>query len=213
VSRRQLDPTLYLVTDADACGDRGVAATVAEAVAGGVTAVQLRDNRATTRELLDMAFELRDVLAGTEVCLLVNNRLDVALGAGADGVHLGQSDLPVDVARAIAGPELIIGWSVTNIAEARAAAALPSGTADYLGVGPIFATPTKADAARPMGVDQLRTVCELSSVPCVAIGGITAERAAGLFAVGAQGIAVVAAICACRDPRAAAAELRHQCPR
>jgi thiamine-phosphate pyrophosphorylase len=213
VIRRVLDPTLYLVADGSACGERGVVATVAAAVAGGVTAVQLRDHRATTRELLATASELRDMLAGTGVCFLVNDRLDVALAAGADGVHVGQSDLPVEDARAIAGPDFIIGWSVTNIAEARTAAALPPGTADYLGVGPIFPTPTKADATPPMGVNGLRAVCDLSLLPCVAIGGITADQAGGLFAAGAAGVAVVAAICSATDPRRAAAELRRRCGR
>jgi thiamine-phosphate pyrophosphorylase len=191
---RVLDPTLYLVADGGACGERGVVATVAAAVAGGVTAVQLRDHRATTRELVDTASELRDLLAGTGVCLLVNDRLDVALAAGADGVHVGQSDLPVEAARAIAG-------------------ALPPGTADYLGVGPIFPTPTKADATPPMGVDGLRAACDLSRLPCVAIGGITADRTGSLFAAGAAGVAVVAAICGATDPRGAAAELRQRCGR
>jgi thiamine-phosphate pyrophosphorylase len=210
MNRRALDPTLYLVTDVDACGARGVTETVKSAVAGGVTAVQLRDLRATTRELLNTACELRELLAGTPVCFIVNDRLEVALAAGADGVHLGQSDLPVEAAREIAGPRFIIGWSVTNVAEARIAASLPPGTIDYIGAGPVFPTPTKADAAPPIGVDGLRAVCALSSLACVAIGGITAARTAELFTTGIAGIAVVAAICAAEDPRAAAAELREQ---
>jgi thiamine-phosphate pyrophosphorylase len=211
VTRPGLDLTLYLVTDAEACGTRGVTETVRAAVAGGATAVQLRDHASTTRELVDAACGLRDILAGSGVCFVVNDRLDVALAVGADGVHLGQSDLPAELARAVAGPELIIGWSVTNVSEAQAAARLPAGTVDYLGVGPIFATPTKTDAAPPMGVEALREVCALSPVPCVAIGGITAERVADLTAAGAAGIAVVAAICAAEDPRGAAAELRERC--
>ena len=211
MSRPGLDPTLYLVTDTEACGTRGVTETVRAAVAGGASAVQLRDHRATTRELVDAACGLRDILAGSGVCFVVNDRLDVALAVGADGVHLGQSDLPADLARAVAGPDFIIGWSVTSIAEANAAARFPAGTVDYLGVGPIFATPTKTDAAPPMGIEALREVCALSPVPCVAIGGITAERVADLTAAGAVGIAVVAAICAAEDPRGAAAELRERC--
>jgi thiamine-phosphate pyrophosphorylase len=206
-----LDLSLYLVTDVDACGARGVAETVRAAVAGGVTAVQLRDHRATARELVNTATQLQEILAGTNVCFIVNDRLDVALAVGADGVHLGQSDLPVAAARDIAGPTLIIGWSVTTPAEAKVAAALASGTVDYLGVGPVFATPTKNDAASPMGVDGLRAACAASPFPCVAIGGITAETVPSVMAAGACGIAVVAAICAARDPRAAAAELRRRC--
>jgi thiamine-phosphate pyrophosphorylase len=188
-----------------------VTETVRAAVAGGASAVQLRDHRATTRELVDAACGLRDILAGSGVCFVVNDRLDVALAVGADGVHLGQSDLPADLARAVAGPNFIIGWSVTSIAEANAAARFPAGTVDYLGVGPIFATPTKTDATPPMGVEALRRICALSPVPCVAIGGITADRVPDLITAGAAGIAVVAAICAADDPRAAAAELFERC--
>ncbi|MFZ0058479.1 MAG: thiamine phosphate synthase [Acidimicrobiales bacterium] len=210
---RELDLSLYLVADVDVCGERGLVETVRAAVAGGVTTVQLRDHGATTHELLDAALALRDLLATSGVGLVVNDRLDVAMAAGADGVHLGQSDLPVEAAREIAGPEFVIGWSVTNFAEAKIAADLPPGTVDYLGVGPIYSTQTKLDAAAPMGVEGLRAVCAISSVPCVAIGGITADRVAELVGVGAVGIAVVAAICSAADPRAAAAELRNQCGR
>lgn len=208
MSRPGLDLTLYLVTDTEACGTRGVTETVRAAVAGGASAVQLRDHRATTRELLDAACGLRDILAGSGVCFVVNDRLDVALAAGADGVHLGQSDLPAEAAREIAGPEFVIGWSVTNLAQAEAAAALPPGTIDYLGVGPVYATQTKLDAAPAMGLEALGAVCSLSPLPCVAIGGIDAEHVAELRAAGVAGVAVVAAICGAREPRAAAAELR-----
>jgi thiamine-phosphate pyrophosphorylase len=207
---RELDLTLYLVAGDEVCGERGLLETVRVAIAGGVTAVQLRDHGATTRQLLDVALQLRALLKTTGVGLVVNDRLDVAMAAGADGVHLGQSDLPAEAARSIAGPDFVIGWSVTNLAEAESAAALPPGTIDYLGVGPVFATQTKLDAAAPMGVEGLRHVCAVSAVPCVAIGGITADRAAELVAAGAAGIAVVAAICSAEDPRVAAAELRRR---
>ncbi|MHB1974869.1 MAG: thiamine phosphate synthase [Acidimicrobiales bacterium] len=210
MSRAAFDPCLYLVTDAAACGARGVPETVRAAVAGGVTAVQLRDHRATARELTASAIELRDLLAGTGVSLVVDDRLDVALAVGADGVHLGQSDLPVGMAREIAGARLVIGWSVTCLSDAAAAAALAPGTVDYLGVGPVFTTATKPDAAAPIGLDGLRAICAASRVPCVAIGGITVERAREVTGAGVAGIAVAAAICAAREPTAAAAELRRR---
>ncbi len=213
VNRRELDTTLYLVADVDSCGERGVTETVKFAVEGGVTAVQLRDHRATTRELFHTARELRELLEGTAVCFIVNDRLDVALAAGADGVHLGQSDLPAEAAREIAGPEFVIGLSVTNLAEAEAARALPPGTVDYFGVGPVYPTGTKPDAAPPIGVRDLQAICGSSSVPCVAIGGITADRVAKLVDTGVTGIAVVAAICSADDPLAAAMELRRRCAR
>lgn len=208
MSKGAVDWTLYLVTDAPACGSRGVVATVREAVAGGVSVVQLRDHEATTRALCRAAEAVRVVLEGTGVPLVVDDRLDVALAVGADGVHLGQSDLPVVAARAIAGPELLIGWSVTDRREAELASSLPEGTVDYLGVGPVFPTTTKADASPPLGIEVLGDICASATVPCVAIGGITASEAPAVAAAGAAGIAVVAAICSAVDPRAAASELR-----
>jgi thiamine-phosphate pyrophosphorylase len=206
--KRKLDLRLYLVADVEACGARGVLATVRAAVAGGVTVVQLRDHRATTRELLSTALGLRDLLTTERIGFVVNDRLDIAMAAGADGIHLGQSDLPAEAAREIAGPDLVIGWSVTNLAEAEAAAAFPPGTIDYLGVGPVYATKTKLDAAPAIGLKALRAVCSLSPLPCVAIGGIDAGCVEDLVTAGAAGVAVVAAICGVRDPRTAAAELR-----
>lgn len=208
MSRSDFDPTLCLVTDPGACGARGVLATVRAAVAGGVTAVQLRDHGASTRELFEAATALRDMLAGTGVPLLVDDRLDVALATGADGVHLGQSDLPVEAARSVAGPRLVIGHSVATVGEAQSAVALAPGTVDYLGVGPVFATRTKADAGPPIGIEGLRAICAASTLPCVAIGGVTAAHVREIAAAGAAGIAVVAAICSADEPGEAASELR-----
>jgi len=210
VSARDPDLLLYLVTDADACGDRGVEETVRAAVAGGVTTVQLRDHRATTRELYCSAVRLRELLSGSAVTLVVDDRLDVALAAGVDGVHLGQSDLPVERARAVAGPEMVIGLSVANREEAERAASLPSGTIDYLGVGPVFPTTTKADAGPTIGLGELGTICAMTSLPCVAIGGIGEAQARAVIGAGAAGVAVVAAICAAGDPEEAAQQLRRR---
>ena len=203
----QLDLSLYLVTDTALCGARGVPATVREAVAGGVTVVQVRDPRATGRELFELVTEVRAELSGTGVPLLVDDRLDVALAAGADGVHLGQSDLPAAAARA-AAPGLLIGWSVTCAAELAAVAEMPAGTVDYLGIGPVFSTPTKPDAAAELGVGGLRELVAATGLPCVAIGGVHAGNAAEIAATGVDGLCVVSEICAADDPRAAAARLR-----
>ena len=138
---------VYLITDTDLCGPRGVGATTRAAVAGGVTAVQLRDPAATARQLCRAAAELLEVLAGTGVPLLINDRVDVAMAVGAQGVHLGQSDLPPAAARQLAGDGFIIGWSVTEPGQLRALEGLAPGTVDYLGVGPVYATATKPDAA------------------------------------------------------------------
>ena len=210
MARPPFDPTLYFVTDPRLCAERGLLATVAAAITGGVTAVQLRDPDAPARELYTAACALGDQLASTGVPLIVNDRLDVALAADADGVHLGQSDLPVVDARRLAGGHLLIGLSVTTPSEAAVANALPPGTVDYLGVGPVSATPTKPDHASPIGVDGLGAACAATALPCVAIGGISSANATAAASAGAAGIAVVSAIAGSDDPAAAAADLRRR---
>lgn len=196
------DWRVYLVTDTAQCGTRGVPAVVGEAVAGGASVVQVRDPAASARDLVALTRAVLTVAAG-RVPVLVNDRVDVALAADADGVHVGQADLdPVSVRRL--APTLLLGLSVTSLAETVAAQGLP---VDYLGAGPVFATPTKPDAAPPMGLDGLRAVCAASRLPVVAIGGLTAEHSAAVRAAGAAGICVVSAICTAPDPRAATAEL------
>lgn len=199
---------VYLVTDRRNYGGRSVRDTVAAAVEGGVTVVQLRDPDAAGLDLFRMGEELRDLLAGTGVPLIIDDRLDVALAVSADGVHLGQTDLPVESARAVAGPDLIIGLSTTNPAQVRDAISLPEGTVDYLGVGPIWATTTKADAKAPIGVAGLAASIAAADgvLPCVAIGGITLDNAHEVAATGA-GAAVVSAICGASDARLATERL------
>jgi thiamine-phosphate pyrophosphorylase len=201
---RQLELSLYLVTDTTLCGARGVPETVRAAVAGGVTVVQLRDPRATGRELYEAAVALRAIV--TDVPLIVNDRLDIALAAGADGVHLGQSDLPVARAREIAGADFVIGWSAATAEEIAYAEKSP-GIVDYLGIGPVFTTPTKPDAGPGLGPDLVAELAGLSSLPTVAIGGINLENASQIR--GVDGICVVSAICSADDPRAAAEALRE----
>lgn len=198
---------LYLVTDRRLSGDRGVVETVRQALAGGVTAVQLRDHDATTRELLATARELRDLTAIAGVPFIVDDRLDVALAAGADGVHLGQSDMhPLD-ARRIAGHELVIGHSVSCLDEVEAVREWPVGTVDYLGVGPVFATSTKPNAAPPLGIDGVRELLDGCELPAVAIGGIKDIHVGPSRDAGAAGVAVVSAVCAAADPATAARKL------
>lgn len=204
----RLDLTLYLVTDGALCGDRGVVETVRAALAGGITAVQVRDPRATTRELCALTAAVHAVLAGTGVPLVVNDRLDVALAVGAEGVHLGQGDLDPADARRIGGPDLLIGLSVSTLEQVADAAARPAGTLDYLGVGPVQATATKPEAAAPLGLDGTARLAAASPLPCVAIGGIGPADAAAVRATGVAGLAVVSAICTALDPAAAAAALR-----
>lgn len=208
IMRPAVDLRLYLVTDAALCAPRGLVPTVRAALAGGVTAVQLRDPLAPARALYTAAVELLEVVGPAGALLLINDRLDVALAAGAHGTHLGQDDLPVERARALAGPNHVLGWSAATSAEMAPLGSWPPGTVDYLGVGPVRATATKLDAGPPIGIDGLAEACRRTSLPCVGIGGIDATNAAAVRAAGAAGVAVVSAICAAADPARAAAELR-----
>ncbi|WP_432506800.1 thiamine phosphate synthase [Kineococcus arenarius] len=205
-ARRGFAPTPYLVTDTAACGARGVPAVVREAVAGGAGAVQVRGKGSSDRELLALVRAVREALRGTGVPVLVNDAVDVALIAGADGVHLGQSDLPAEDVRRLVGPDLLVGLSVSTVEQVRA---VPAGVVDHLGVGPVHATATKPDAAAPLGPDGVRAVVAAADrTPCVAIGGISAANLHELRGTGVAGFCVVSAVCAAPDPRAAAAELR-----
>lgn len=207
MTRPAVDLRLYVVADTAVCGTRTVVATILSAVRGGATAVQVREPLATTRQLCQLAEIVHHALAGTGVPLLVNDRLDVALAVGAEGVHLGQSDLPATWARRIAGPDLLVGLSVSNLEQTAAANALPAGTVDYLGVGPVFATLTKPLAAPALGLELTARLAAGASLPCVAIGGIHTGNAAQVRATGVDGIAVVSAVCAAPNPEAAAAAL------
>jgi thiamine-phosphate pyrophosphorylase len=196
------DWRLYLVTDRPLMGGRRIEDVVAAAVRGGVTVVQLREKDCPTREFVELARALKRLLDPLGVPLLINDRVDVALACGADGVHLGQSDMEYADARRILGPEAIIGISVETPEQKPA-------EADYLGVGPIFATPTKPDAAPPWGLEALAAYRRACRHVLVAIGGITLENARSVVEAGADGVAVVSAICAATDPAAAARALRE----
>lgn len=202
--RRLPDLRLMLVTDPAMTARRGLAATVRAAVDGGVTVVQLRDKDAPDDDLVDLARALRAELAPRGVPLIVNDRPEVAKAAAADGIHIGQDDGDPRAARRLLGPDAILGLSVTKAAEV---ATVDSEVVDYVGLGPVFASATKSDAAPPLGLDGLRAVGAMLPVPFVAIGGIDAGNAASVMAAGASGIAVVSAICAAPDVQVAAATL------
>jgi thiamine-phosphate pyrophosphorylase len=201
---RRFDPTLYLVTDPDLARGRRLAEIVAAAARGGVTLVQLRDKHAGGRALLETARALKSVLDALGVALLVNDRVDVAHAAGL-GCHVGQSDLPAAAARAILGPDAILGVSLDDPEQARA---IDPAQVDYVAHGPFAATATKTDAGGPVGADGLAAVRRLSGLPLIAIGGIDARNAAAAVRAGADGVAVVSAIMAAADPEAASRELR-----
>lgn len=192
---------LCLVTDRGLAGGRSLVEVGLAAARGGATMVQLREKDATTRAFLEEARALKAALTPLGAPLIINDRLDIALAVDADGVHVGQSDMPVAEARRLLGPGKLIGLSITTVDEARRPDA---EAADYLGVGPIHLQQTKADAAPPLGLDGLRQVRALTKKPIVAIGGLTPENSASALAAGADGLAVVSAIVAAPDPEAAA---------
>jgi len=204
-----LDLSLYLVTDTVFCGDFGVAATVAAAVAAGVTAVQLRDPDASDEDFVTLGRAVAAVLAGTGVPLIVNDRVHLAAAIGADGVHVGQGDLDPRSARELLGSDALLGLSVQTVEHVTAAHALGPGVIDYLGVGPVWPQATKPDAAEPAGLRRLREIVDVSPWPCVAIGGVDADRAPAVRATGAAGIAVVSAICGQPDVAVATRRLRQ----
>jgi len=195
---------LCLVTDSALANGRSLAGIVAAAVKGGVTLIQLREKTASTRAFIEQARVLKRLLAPLRVPLLINDRIDVALAAGADGAHVGQQDMPVALARQLLGPAAIIGLSITELGQVRDR---DVELADYLGVGPIFAQSTKLDATPPLGLDGLAEVRRATGKPIVAIGGVSAANADAVRSAGADGIAVVSAIMGADDPRAAAAAL------
>lgn len=200
---------MYLVTDTVMCGHLGVPATVAAAVAAGVTAVQLRDPVATDDEFVALGRAVRAVLAGTGVRLLVNDRVHLVDAIGADGAHIGQLDLDVRAARAVLGDTAYLGLSVQDPSHVTAARTFGLGAVDYLGVGPVWRSASKPDHAPPGGVDRLRLIGAMSPWPCVAIGGVTADRVPQLRDSGAVGIAVISAICGRSDVSAATSSLRR----
>ncbi|MCW4153022.1 thiamine phosphate synthase [Halomonas sp. 18H] len=197
----RLDLSLYLVTDPELCAERGLEATVLAAVKGGVSMVQLRDKQASDAELIPVARRLKAVLASSSVPLLVNDRLEVALASGADGLHIGQDDGEVSEARSALGSEAMLGLSVQT---AQQLAGIDVERLDYLGLGPVFATPSKRDHAAPLGFDGLAALAGASPLPTVAIGGLKAEHAAVVQRAGVNGMAVISAICGTPDPQAAA---------
>ena len=201
------DYSLYLVTDRTLSLGRSTVEVVRAAIRGGVSCVQLREKGCSTREFMDEARLLKALLAGTGVPLFINDRLDVALAVGADGVHLGQNDLPIADARRLVGNRMIIGISAESVADAIRAEA---EGADYIGASPVFTTPTKTDTAPPLGLAGLRAVRRAVQLPLVAIGGINADNAAQVLRAGADGLAVVSAIVSAPCPRTAAAGLRQR---
>ncbi|MCL1817531.1 MAG: thiamine phosphate synthase [Spirochaetaceae bacterium] len=185
--------------------DDGAREAVEAATAGGVTLVQLREKEAETREFYEIAREVAVITRRRRVPLVVNDRIDIALAIGADGLHLGQTDMPLAEARRLVGKSMFIGISTSTVEEALAA---EHGGADYLGVGAVFPTGSKADAGEAIGPGRVAEIRAAVGLPIVAIGGIGPANAAGVMSRGADGVAVISAILSQPDIRAAAAALR-----
>jgi thiamine-phosphate diphosphorylase len=192
-----VDLRLIVITDRALAGPRGVLAVVEAALAAGAPAIQLRDKDADAAALLESARTLRALTRRHRALLFVNDRVDVALAAEADGVHLGPDDLPVAAVRASVPQTLLVGYSTDDPDAARRAVA---AGADYIGCGTVYATGTKADAGEAIGLGRLDEVARAVSVPVVGIGGITPERAAELAGTRAAGVAVVGAVMGAKDP-------------
>lgn len=195
---------VYVITDSRLSLGRSHEEVAAQAISGGCRTVQLREKNASTRQLVETARAIRRLTAEAGVLFIVNDRVDVALAVDADGVHLGQDDLPLEAARRILGPGKIIGISVETPEQARLAEALG---ADYLGVGPIFQTSTKADAGAPYGPGLITRIKAVTSLPVVAIGGINPDNLHEVVKAGADGVAVVSAVVSKVDIAGAAREL------
>lgn len=196
---------LYLVTDEAACLGRDFYWVVEEAVKGGVTMVQLREKSLSTRAFIDRATRLKSLLETYNVPLIINDRVDVALAADADGVHIGQSDMPFQTAHRLLGEGKIIGLSAEKQADVSEA---EHWNLSYLAVSPLFATPTKTDTEKPWEIGGLKWVRRQSRHPLVVIGGLHAGNVREAVMNGANGIAVVSAICGAPSPREAARELK-----
>jgi thiamine-phosphate pyrophosphorylase len=201
---RKFDLSVYLITDPVLTGTRSVTEVVAMAIAGGATMVQYRNPDAKTRILVDEARAILTLTKPAKIPFIVNDRVDVALAVGADGVHVGQADMRVADVRRLIGPAPIVGLSITSEADLDVS---DFRGVDYLGVGPVFATSTKPDAAPPINVGGLEAIVARTKIPIVAIGGLHAGNAADAITAGAAGVAVVSAICESPDPSAATKEL------
>lgn len=198
---------LYLVTDRDLSMGRSLDWVVEKAVKGGVTIVQLREKDLETRDFIEEAKRIQKILKPYKIPLLINDRVDVALAIGADGVHLGQSDMPYHMARKILGDEAIIGLSVESTEQAKEANLYDI---DYIAISPVFTTPTKEELTQELGIEGVREITRLSKHPAVGIGSIKVHNAQDIIQAGADGVAVVSGICSADDPEKAASELREK---
>jgi thiamine-phosphate pyrophosphorylase len=202
MDKARIDYRLYVITDRPTIADRDLCTCVEAAIDGGATIIQLREKSLSSREFYEIAKKIKAVTRKRRIPFIINDRLDIALAVDADGLHLGQDDLPLAVARKLLASDKIIGVSASTVPEALLA---QKQGADYLGVGAMFTTPTKHDA-NYISLVELQQIKEAVTIPVVAIGGITQANAASVLATGIAGVAVVSAVLGREDIRQAAAE-------
>ncbi|MGF1709397.1 thiamine phosphate synthase [Vibrio kagoshimensis] len=195
--------TLYLVTDDQQDLDT-LRFVIEQAVQGGVTMVQIREKHGDVRAFIERAQAVKAILANTDVPLIINDRVDVALAVDADGVHLGQSDMPATVARQLIGPNKILGLSIENEQQLEESNSLPI---DYIGLSAIFSTPTKTNTKKHWGIEGLEMALKATQLPIVGIGGINESNIPQLSQTGVHGLALVSAICHAEDPKSASEHL------
>jgi thiamine-phosphate pyrophosphorylase len=195
---------LYLVTDRGLCGKRPLEEVILLSVRGGAACVQIREKNLSTRAFIEEALRIKEILAPFRVPLIVNDRVDVALAVRAEGVHVGQDDMPYETARRLMGPGALIGLSVETWEDVERAEALD---VDYLGVSPVFETPTKTDTKGSWGIEGIERIRAFSRHPLVAIGGMNPSNAGAAVKAGADAVAVVSAVCAAPDPFLASRDL------
>ncbi len=197
---------LYLVTDRGLCGKKPVEEIITQAIRGGASYVQLREKEISSRAFVEEAIKIKKLLRPYKVPLIINDRLDVALACGAEGVHIGQEDMPYEIARKLMGREAIIGLSVETWEDVEISQTFD---VDYIGVSPVFATPTKTDTKGAWGLEGLARIKAFSKHPLVAIGGIKESNVKDVIKAGAQCVAVVSAICSAQNPEAAARRINE----
>ena len=205
MKKEDIDYSVYLVTDHRNTTDEEFLNIIEEAIKGGTTIVQLREKTASTKEFYQLALKVKEITSKYDVSLLINDRIDIALAVDSDGVHIGQDDMPADIARKIIGKDKILGVSASTVAEAKKAEA---DGADYIGSGAVFPTATKDDADSVSKL-QLKEIVHSIDIPVVAIGGITLENAASLKDTGIAGFSVVSAIMSAKDPKEASQKLKE----
>ena len=205
MKKEDIDYSVYLVTDRRNKTDDEFLNIIEEAIKGGTTIVQLREKTASTKEFYDLALKVKEITSRYGVPLLINDRIDIALAVGSEGVHIGQDDMPADIAREIIGEDKILGVSASTVEEAKKA---EIDSADYIGSGAVFPTSTKDDADS-VSKEELKEIVDSIDIPVVAIGGITVENAHTLKGSGIAGFSVVSAIMSAEDPKEASGKLKE----